>query len=259
VLNVDLLGREKMIPFTLFLPDPDNPPDADTLKTVARYAVAPSRNITSLDALRRALQRVPCCAKGAIATVSGEPVNVVLVGEINDVAAGLVRRSFRSDRREFDNLQRLFGRPPDVVMRKTGQGGMPANWLRGWVAPFRYRDHPVFLVQTGRAIGGRFAQPDQGEVRVHPDVDEARNLLVQDLLYSGDVTRLGFVDALGSAGSSASQGHLPATPYPGDGLRAVMFFAIRPQALSDVQILDWVPLVSPHGIQGAPGKLGAPD
>ncbi len=258
VLNVDLLGRAKMIPFTLFLPDPDNPPDEDDRQTVARYAAAPGRTITSPDAFRRALERAPCCAEGASATVLGEPVNVILIGEITDIAAALVRRSFRGDRREFDNLQRLFGRPPDVVMRKAGQGGVPANWIRAWAAPFRYRDQPVFLVQTGRPIGGRFAKPDESEVLLHADVDEARNLLVQDLLYSGDVTKLGFIEAVGAAGSSASPGRPPEPRYRSDGLRAVMFFATRPVALSDVQVVDWVPLINPRGVEAAAGKLSVP-
>lgn len=241
VLNVDLLGPGKMIPFTLFLPDPDNPPDQETLRVVARYAEAQRGNLDDPDALRRALQRSPCCAKGANAAASPDPINVVFVGKIPDIAAAMVRRGFRSDRMDFDDAQQLFDRPPDFVLRKAGQGGVSANWIRGWAAPLRYRGHPVFLAQTGRPAGGRFAHADGKDVVLHADVDEARNLLVQDLLYSGGLTKLGFVEGAGTIGVSQPSGSFGATPYHTDGLRAVMFFTTRPRALSDVQILDWVP------------------
>ena len=58
-------------------------------------------------------------------------------------------------------------------------------------------------------------------------MDEARNLLVQDMMYSGGLEKLGFV-----AGGRASGS---------DGLRVVMFFATRPRSLSDVELLDWEP------------------
>ena len=241
VLNVDLLGPATMIPFTLFLPDPDNPPDQGTLQVVARYVEAQREDLDDPDAFRRALQRAPCCAKGANAAASPDPINVVFVGKIPDIAAALVRRGFRSDRMVFDDAQRLFDRPPDFVLRKAGQGGVSAIWVRGWAAPLRYRGQPVFLAQTGRPVGGRFALADGKDLALHAEVDEARNLLIQDLLYSGGLTKLGLVEGGGTAEVSQPQDSLAAPRYRTDGLRAVMFFAIRPRALSDVQLLDWVP------------------
>jgi hypothetical protein len=66
----------------------------------------------------------------------------------------------------------------------------------------------------------------------HADVDEARNHLVQDMMYSGGLDKLEF--ARGAAAGERS-----------DGLRAVLFFATRPLSLADVEILEWVPLVKP--------------
>jgi hypothetical protein len=72
-------------------------------------------------------------------------------------------------------------------------------------------------------------------------VDEARNLLIQDLLYSGGLAQLGFVAGVGLAPVAQPRASLAGTTYHTDGLRAVMFFATRPLALSDVRLLDWVP------------------
>jgi hypothetical protein len=241
LFNVDLVGNHRMVPFTLFLPVPDDPPDQEALQIVARYAEAGRDDLHDADAFRAALESAACCATDAKGTGAGDPVNVVMVGEFADIFAALVRRGFRSDRLDFDDAQRLFGRPPDVVLRKAGQGGVPANWLRGWVAPWQYRGQPVFLGQAGRPVGGRFAVADGAELVLHPDVDEARNLLIQDLLYSGGLAELGFVGGVGAAEVTQPRGSLAGNQYYTDGLRAVLFFVTRPLALSDIQLLDWVP------------------
>jgi hypothetical protein len=117
-----------------------------------------------------------------------------------------------------------------------------------WLAPLRYRGQPVFLAQVGRPVGGRFAVAEGNDLRLHPDVDEARNLLVQDLLYSGGLAKLGFVAA---TGTMQPRSGLARNRYFTDGLRAVMFFATRPVALSDVQLLDWVPYLERRQVDRA--------
>ena len=257
VLNVDLLGPAKVIPFTLFLPIPDDPPGEEELHAIRLHAEGPGEAFDDLDALRDALQRSPCCATGADGTPSGDPVNVVLVGEFADIAAALIRRGFRVDRRESDDAQQLFGRRPDFVMRKAGQG-VPAHWLRGWVSPFRYKGQLVFLVQAGRPVGGRFSVADTGRLELHPYVDETRNLLIQDLIYSGGLARLGFASGGGSGAERPQNDQDPGQSYYfSDGLRAVMFFVTRPVALSEVQLLDWVPYLQRAEREAAAGRSNA--
>jgi hypothetical protein len=172
----------------------------------------------------------------------GDPLNVVLVGTFVDVAAAVVRRGYRRAPLPFDNDQRLFGRPPDFIVRKSGQGGVPAQWMRSWVAPLSYRGQPVFLVQAGRPLGGRFAVAADRDLVLHPDVDEVRNLVIQDLMYSGGLAKLGFATGVGAASVAQPRESLAGTRYHTDGARAVMFFATRPRDLSDVEFLDWIPL-----------------
>jgi len=242
LLNVDLVGQRRMIPFTLFLPVPDEMPDAGLIQIPQRNAKTEVPEYADPDALRAALERLPGYGTGTDGTASGDPVNVVMVGELADIGAALVRRGFRRDTKSVDYAQRLFGRAPDIVVRKAGQGGVPANWLRLWLAPLRYQGQAIFLVQTGRPLGGRFAVAKGKELMLHPDVDEARNLLIQDLLYSGGLAKLGFVGGVLATTVTQARDSLAGTKYYTDGLRAVMFFAARPLALSDVQMLDWTPL-----------------
>jgi hypothetical protein len=72
-------------------------------------------------------------------------------------------------------------------------------------------------------------------------VDEARNLLIQDMMYSGGLEKLGFITGVGAAAEAQPRTALNGAQYHTDGLRAVFFFGTRPLSLSDVEILDWVP------------------
>ncbi len=241
LLNVDLLGQRRMVPFTLFLPVPGELRFDQLREVVLGRTGAQPVEYGDPEALRAALERLPCCATGPNGVEAGDPINAVFVGEFADIAAALSRRGFRRDAAALDSDQRLFGREPDLVVRKAGQGGVPSQWMRAWLAPLRYRGQLVILVQAGRPYGGRFAAAEARAPMLHPDVDETRNLLIQDLLYSGGVARLGFVAGVGAAAPSQPRAGLAGTRYFTDGLRAVMFFATRPLAVSDIELLEWVP------------------
>jgi hypothetical protein len=232
LLNVDLLSEKNLIPITLFLPVP--PETAGTGHTARPNAFAyPSSQVVDcrdLAALRAALERLPCCAQMADMP-QGDALNAVFIGTLEDIGAAVVRRNFQRDTQPSDLAHRVFGRSADVVLRKQGHGRTPAMWIRAWLAPLTFEGQPVYLAQAGRPVGGRFAPRDMQQPLAHPDIDEARNLLVQDMMYSGGLYKLGFLH-----GGQAS-GH-------GDGLRAVMFFATRPLSLSEVEILEWVPYLS---------------
>lgn len=225
LLNVDLFGNKTLVTFSMFLWR-----DVHGTRTSApmsfRYPESETTVSPDLAALRKALERLPCCATKADGESQGDPLNVVLVGTAADIASATVRRNYRRDLRDDDAAQRLFGRAPDNVLRKRTQAGSPATWIRLWATPLRFEGKGVFVGQVGRPVGGRFVTMEARAPVLHADVDEARNLVVQDMMYSGGLERLGFV-----TGGAAET----------DGLRAVMFFAVRPRSLADVEFLDWEP------------------
>jgi hypothetical protein len=232
LLNVDLLSAKALVPITLFLPVPLE--TAGTGHTARANAFAyPSSQVADhrdLAALRAALERLPCCAEVA-GVPQGDPLNVVFIGTLEDIGAAVVRRNFQRDTHASDLADSVFGRSADAVLRKQGHGRTPAVWIRAWLAPLTFEGRPVYLAQAGRPVGGRFAPRDLQQPLAHPDIDEARNLLVQDMMYSGGLDKLGFLHGGQASGR-------------GDGLRAVMFFATRPLSLSEVEILEWVPYLS---------------
>jgi hypothetical protein len=241
LLNVDLLGNRVLIPFSLFLPVPDDPEDERLPQRSFLHPDAPVTDYHDLAALRAALEKLPCCATDAGGSGRGDPLNAVFVGTLADIGAASVRRGYRNDAYPSDRAQRVFGREPNFVARKQAQAGTPATSIRLWVAPMRFDGKPVFVVQVGRPLGGRFVPRDAADVVLHDDVDEARNLLIQDMMYSGGLERLGFVGGVGAATEALPRSALAGARYHTDGLRAVLFFATRPLSLSDVQMLEWVP------------------
>ncbi|MFP3566024.1 LssY C-terminal domain-containing protein [Paraburkholderia sp. SIMBA_030] len=241
LVNVDLLGNRTLIPFSLFLPVPDDVVDPRFTLTPFQYPEAVFTDYRDLVSLRAALERMPCCATDEHATTTADPLNVIVIGTLGDIGAAMVRRSYRRDMRKHDMAQRVFGRMPDVVLRKEAGAGAPSTSLRAWLAPVRFNGDAVYLVQVGRPVGGRFAHLDADGGTLHEDIDEARNFLVQDMMYSGGLAKLGFVYGVGPASQEHPRTTLDGGRYYTDGLRAVMFFATRPLSFSNVDILDWVP------------------
>jgi hypothetical protein len=74
---------------------------------------------------------------------------------------------------------------------------------------------------------------------IDPNVDESRRYLVEDLLYSQALNRIGFVKGVGASSKAEPGLNLMGDPYYTDGLRAVMFFEPRPYSLSQLEVLDW--------------------
>ena len=134
-------------------------------------------------------------------------------------------------REAVDVAQQVFGRAPDVVLRKQAQAGAPSTWMRLWLAPIRFEGRAVFVVQAGRPVGGRFAPRGATGIVLHDDVDEARNLLIQDMMYSGGLDKLGFVTGVGGVPDAAANDAIDGAGYYTDGLRAVLFLATRPLSL----------------------------
>jgi len=252
LLSVDILGQGEIYPFTLFLEVPDDQPDESggiSLEEVAQLIEAVTDDYQDVNEFRARLEQLPCCATSADGSEAGDPLNVILIGEFTDIVTAFVRRGFRRDLRELDNAQWLFGRPPDIVARKAGQAGVPANWVRLWLAPLRFQGQSVFLVQAGRRQGWRLAEVEEKDMVLNPYVDEVRNLLIQDMVYSSGLQKIAFISGVGATGPGESRGSLGGARYQTDGLRAVLFFITRPLSLSDIEILDWHPALKLREIE----------
>lgn len=241
LLNVDLLGNRTMVPFTLLLPVPSQA--ADLPDVVHRYENAGISSFDDLEELRRALETLPCCAATADGHTDGAPLNVVVIGHLDDIAAAGSRRGYRRGPAGTGATPHVFGRPPDLHFRKRAQAGATAIGLRVWRAPVNYRGQFVFVAQAGRPVGGRFLPEGSQDLQLHPDVDEVRNFLIQDFMYSGGLEGLAFVSGAGAVPAVQPRALLGGGSYFTDGRRVVLFLGTRPLTFADVEVLDWEPVV----------------
>lgn len=242
LLNVDLVGDRTLVPLSLLLHVPGEAGDAIDRQEPVAASVA-KRDYRDLDTLRPALEHMPDCAATADDGTCSQPLNLIVVGSIEDVGAAISRRGFRRDFQQSDLALQLFGRPPDFVARRRAYSDASALWIRAWLAPLTYQGAPVFVAQVAWPAGGRFDAAQRSDFRLHGDIDSARDSYIQDSMYSGGLHLVGFLPTTGAIPASPTRSTRDGATYYTDGHRAVLFYETRPLTVADVQFIDWVPLV----------------
>jgi hypothetical protein len=137
----------------------------------------------------------------------------------------------------------LFGRCQDIALQQIRNSINVRLHLRLWLAPFRLQDHPVWVGQISRDIGVRFTTKvwNLTTHRIDPDVDEARDYVLDDLLDVERVEAAGHVTALEPCTASAPGHNLTGDPYFTDGRRVVILLSSQ---RTRPKFIDWS---SSHG------------
>lgn len=117
------------------------------------------------------------------------------------------------------------------------------NHLRLWLTPLQVGDAPVWIGQISRDIGVKVTthSPTLTTHVIDPDVDEARDYLLQDMLMTSNVARWGYAAGVGQASPDQPRANLAADPYFTDGRRLVLFVAQSPRAMQDAEFVQWHP------------------
>src|SRR5215469_7844081 len=210
---------------------------------VSRVASSqPPARATTLKGLRQAIETLPCCTTDAIGTRNGDPINFVLIGDDDDILGALTRQGWdpthslgtgaawrtirafvASNSYRYSPVSPLyvFGRSQDIAMQKARSTIHQRNHLRLWKAPYSYQGKSVWIGQISRDIGVRFAAnaPFFVTHKIEPDIDGARNYLVQELLYSEYLHMLVWAKGFGPVPQDRPRENLTGDPYYTDGLR----------------------------------------
>jgi hypothetical protein len=75
--------------------------------------------------------------------------------------------------------------------------------------------------------------------KIDPDVDEARDYLLQDLGFSGYMAKIGYAPGVGAAPRSAPRHNLTGDPYFTDGNRLVVFLDDAPGPVTRAELVTW--------------------
>ena len=286
-VDIDLISRDNVKSFSFVIPDPDFKADFKEVDTDSLYAAEDIIELETEASLRMALEELPCCTANADGDKHGDPLNIVLIGDKNDIVPALVRRNwhatevlwsralkrtiasfFKGQRYRYSPISPLyvFGRRQDIGFQKARGTINERNHVRFWQSPIRFRGKIVYIGQISRDIGVKFTlkSPTISTHIIDPDVDEARRYFAEDLAYSQALSRLDYVKGVGTVTKDAPQKNLVGDPFYTDGLRAVLFFEPRPNTLSDIIMPQWEippsepPSMNDHaGMEEETGSLSA--
>ena len=258
--NVDLVGEDHLVrTFTFFIHVPGLRADYHEVEFEDLYS---KEEILSYDekGLKEALERLPCCTTNKKGSEEGDPLNLVVIGEGEDVFHAFIRAGWDETetiytasalrttlsflfggRYRYSPVSGLYvyGRRQDVAFQKVRESIHERNHLRLWLSPMRFEGKPVWVGQISRDIGVRFTTKTIVTHKIDPDVDETRDFLTQDLWYSQGLVKFAFVKGVGAAPISEPRGNLTGDRYFTDGLRVVLWLSSDPVALEDVEFVQW--------------------
>lgn len=193
------------------------------------------------DTLQAWIERQPRATSNARGTLEGDPLNLVIVGdrasvqeclstwdETESITFGTSWKTAKAflleSQYRYSPVSPLYldGRQEDFALQRARMSLNQRLHLRLWSTKIRFEGQPVWIGQVSRDIGVRFT-PKTWNLTTHqidPDVDEARDYVLDDLLASRRVARLGFVSGVEAAPSTAPRRNLTGDPYFTDGMRA---------------------------------------
>ena len=261
-VNVDLLtfGEKKQFSFIVDVPGLDAAHNLEMLTNL--YGPEEFTDCPDLESLRAALEQLPPCTTNKSGKREGDPITFFLVGSRLEIFPPFVRRNWHQTEAitaesvlktvgsslfgtqyRYSPISALyyFGRPQDIGGQKARGTVNRRNHVRLWLTPVRYRGMSVWAGAVSRDIGVKLTTKSSTLTThvIDPDLDEARDYLVQDLLYSNALYQLGYVRGGYVSTVGDPRQNLGGDPYFTDGLRAVLFFTEEPVAPWDMKLLDW--------------------
>jgi hypothetical protein len=265
MLHVDLFGNRRgaSVSFLVEVPGLRADYERSQERRDRLLATAEDReDVTDEAALRAALEALPCCVTNKKGSKPGDPLNLVVIGSVEDAFPAFIRRGWtptevtwrgsvlrmiRSalarERYAYAPISDLylFGRPQDIALQKARDNIHQRNHLRLWRTTMDFRGKPVWVGQISRDIGSRLTihSPTLTTHKIDPDVDEAALALAEDLAYSQGLQAFGFVGGVGAAPKEAPRRNLTNDPYYTSGRRLILIFDAEPTPITGIHILQW--------------------
>ena len=195
------------------------------------------------DLVRRLIAQ-PRATSNRAGTREGDPVNLVVIAEFDvlldafgarwdeteTITLGTCWKTMKSfllgSQYRYSPVSPLylFGRSQDVALQRIRGTLNERLHLRLWTTPMRFEGQPVWVGQVSRDIGVRFTWRTWNLTthRVDPEVDEARDYVLEDLLAAEHVDRAVYVPGVGPCDATAPRRNLTGDPYTTDGKRLVV-------------------------------------
>ena len=260
-VEVTINGNGHVRRFGFPLRTPDGHFDFEKMDPSSIQAGQKPANLTRSQ-LRSRLEQLPSNVTDAKGTASGDPLNIVLVGDATHMMAALSECGWSFTHRiDSSTVRRMigaalsgepyltapvsslycFGRPQDLAFQRARANLSQRNHMRLWLAPYTVDGLPVWVGQISRDIGIKLT-PKSSTLTTHvidPMVDEARQFLLESLLFRFRVQLFGFVRASEPSFREHPRTNLTGDRYLTDGMRLIVFIAPEPVKAEDVRNLGW--------------------
>jgi hypothetical protein len=260
---LEILQEDGLHEFEFFAKVPGFRADYENVDFDSLYDPEELIDLQTEEELRAWVESLPCCTENKKGTKTGDPVNFVLIGSDRALTNALVRSRWDVTRAmstgsamatacaavfgktyRYAPISSLYvlGRPQDVGLQKARWNIHQRNHMRLWISPATYRGDYIFIGQISRDIGSRITTKSSTLTthKIDPAIDEARNFLILDLVYSHAVSAYGFTRGVGAATSENPGRNLTGDPYFTDGRRAVIFLSEDRISFEDTEYLKWV-------------------
>ena len=260
-ISIGVVGHGSLETFVFYVQDPGIQLDYEMVDFDSLY---PGERITYVNEadLRSALEKLPCCTTSMDGTANGDPLNIVVIGDVelvvdtfidsawdetelltprNMIKAAKAYISGSSYRHTIISPLYCFGRMQDLSMQKPRKTVSARNHLRLWMTSMMYKGVPLWVGQISRDVGIRttFKTWPPFTHKISPAVDEAREYLVENMIISNRLAEFGFVRGVGAASPANPRKNLTGDSYFTDGLRAVIVLSKEPTPTNEIKLLKW--------------------
>jgi hypothetical protein len=198
--------------------------------------------------LRAWLERQPRCTTNMTGKTEGDPMNLVVVGDRTtilrcfgarwDEAESITLATcwktakaflFSSEYR-YSPVSPMYhgGRSEDLALQKARASINERMHLRLWRTMKSFGGQEVWIGQVSRDIGVRFTLRTWNLTthKIDDDVDEARDYVIDYLMSTGHVARVGYVGGVGAAPPTTPRRNMTGDPYHTDGLRTILILSL---------------------------------
>lgn len=260
-ISVGVIGHGGLEAFVFYIPDPGIELDYERVDFDHLYTAEDRTHINETN-LRDALEILPCCTTNMDGTSNGDPLNIVVIGDVEQVVNAFIDNGWdetellttgnminaakaflsgNSYRHSIISPLYCFGRQQDLSMQKPRKTISARNHLRLWMTPMLHNGAPVWVGQISRDVGVRmtFKTWPPFTHKISPAVDEAREYLVENMVISNTLAEFGFVQGVGAAPPAKPRENLTGDPYFTDGLRAVLVLSEKPTPINEIKLLKW--------------------
>ncbi|MBW2232011.1 MAG: LssY C-terminal domain-containing protein [Deltaproteobacteria bacterium] len=237
--NVDLYAVDgTAYGFSFFIDVPGFEPDHAAVDFDALYAANQLKNVSAED-LRAQLLELGCCTSGQRTGEDGLPINAVLIAPGIDLLHALLRAGWQETVRKppawrVTAQANWDGRPPDAVFRMPRSKAGDRSELRLWLTPLQVEGTAVWIAQITHYVKD-FLQLSS----LDPDVDDARNYLLQSFWYGQGLRQYAWVAGGSAAPIDQPKRSVWGPAYFTDGYRLVLWLSGPPVGMADTRYVEW--------------------